>query len=198
MHEILPLVCNYLNAAGAEYVVIGGIVVSIHGYPRSTIDLDVIISLEERALEKFLEFLKKNGFRTSMEDARVAFAERSHFTAEDTLSRLRLDIKGVYNEMDRRTISRRVKFRFMGTDIMIETPEDLIGAKLYFGCEQDIRDAEGVYQLQKDKLDMDYLDTVCKSYGVGTELEALKKTAARSSVQGSIPRGRSQKNARHR
>jgi hypothetical protein len=198
MHEILPLVCGYLNATGTEYVVIGGIAVSIWGDPRTTMDLDVMISLEENAVEKFVEFLKKNGFMTTLEDAWAAFAERSHFTAEDTLSSLRLDIKGVYNEMDRKTIARRMKFNFNGADIMIETPEDLISAKLYFGSDQDLRDAEGIYRLQKDKLDMDYLDAACKSYGVAKEFVALKKAAARPSVPRSIPRGRNPKNTRHR
>jgi hypothetical protein len=174
MNEILPLVCSYLNESNAEYVIVGGIVVSIHGVPRSTTDLDVIVSLEEKSLANLVEFLKKNGFHASIEDARAAFAEHSHFTAEDTLSHLRLDIKGVYNEMDRNALARRMKFNFKGVNLMIETPEDLIAAKLHFGSDQDIRDAEGVYRMQKDRLDLSYLEAACKSYGVSEALKALK------------------------
>jgi hypothetical protein len=152
-------------------------VVSIHGIPRSTIDADLILSMEENALPGLILFLKKNGFRASLEDARAAFAERSHFSAEDTLSHLRLDIKGICNEMDRNAYERRIRFRFNGVDMMIETPEDLIAAKLYYGLEQDARDAEGVYITKKGKLDLEYLKATCLSYGVSKELGALMKRA---------------------
>lgn len=181
MHEILRLACDYLNDAGADYVVIGGIAATIHGRPRSTVDLDLIITMKENALRNFIAFLNKNGFVASFDDAQVAFAERSHFSAEDTLSSLRLDIKGVYNEMDERTIARRSKFNYTGIDMMIETPEDLIAAKLFFGSEQDKSDAEAVFRAQKDKLDMDYLETICKSYGLEKKLKNLTKSASVSS-----------------
>jgi len=190
MVEILRLVCGYLNGAGAEYVVIGGIAATIHGRPRSTLDLDLIITMNEKALGDFIAFLKRNGFMASLENARAAFAECSHFTAEDTLSSLRLDIKGVYNKMDERTIARRTKFNYSGIDLMIETPEDIIAAKLFFGSDQDKRDAEAVFRAQKDKLDMEYLETVCKSYGVANKLKGLKRsTTAPSSSRRQTRRG---------
>jgi hypothetical protein len=179
MHEILALVCGFLNRQKIGYVLVGGIVVSIHGIPRSTVDADMILNLEGKALPVLVRFLKRNGFTTSLADAQAAFAERSHFTAEDTLSSLRLDIKGIYNEMDRNAYERRVRFRFKGFDMMIQTPEDLIAAKLGYGSEQDIRDAEGVYITKKGKLDLEYLKTVCRSYGVSKELGALVKRAGR-------------------
>ena len=177
MHEILALVCGYLNRQKIGYVLVGGIAVSIHGIPRSTIDADLILSLEEKALPGMILFLKKNGFRASLEDARAAFAERSHFSAEDTLSHLRLDIKGIYNEMDRNAYERRIRFGFNGVEMMIESPEDLIAAKLHFGSGQDLRDAEGVFILKSGKLDLEYLKCICRSYGVSKELGALMKRA---------------------
>ena len=173
MHEILMLVCGFLNDRNMEYVLIGGIVVSIHGIPRSTIDMDIIISLDGKALEDLIYFLKHNGFAVGLEDAQAAFLERSHFTADDTRSQLRLDIKGIYNEMDRRTMARRVSFNFKGVDLMVETPEDLIAAKLFYGSEQDIRDAEGVYLSHNGRLDMKYLKASCQSYGITKELAAM-------------------------
>lgn len=185
MREILALVCGYLNKQRIGYVLVGGIAVSIHGIPRSTIDADLILSLEEKALPGMILFLKKNGFRASLEDAREAFADGSHFSAEDTLSHLRLDIKGICNEMDRNAYERRIRFRFNGVGMMIESPEDLIAAKLHFGSEQDQRDAEGVFISKSGKLDLEYLSAVCRSYGVAAELAALRKRVQRRRDGGS-------------
>mgnify|MGYP001260740238 FL=1 len=180
MHEILALVCGFLNTQKIGYVLVGGIAVSVHGVPRSTVDADFILSLEEKALPGLIRFLKRNGFLAGLGDARAAFADSSHFTAEDTLSHLRLDIKGIYNDMDRNAYERRVRFRFKGVDMMIQTPEDLIAAKLYYGSEQDISDAEGVYISKKGKLDLEYLTAICRSYGVSKELAAMVRRAGRS------------------
>ena len=177
MREILALVCGYLNKQRIGYVLVGGIVVSIHGVPRSTIDADLILSLEEKALARLIGFLRKNGFSASLEDAREAFADGSHFSAEDTLSHLRLDLKGIYNEMDRNAYERRIRFGFNGVEMMIESPEDLIAAKLHFGSEQDLRDAEGVFISKSGKLDLEHLNATCLSYGVSKELGALMKRA---------------------
>jgi len=84
MVEIHLLVCGFLNKQKIGYVLVGGIAVSIHGVPRSTIDADLILSLEGKALPELIGFLKRNGFLVRFEDAQAAFAERSPFSADDT------------------------------------------------------------------------------------------------------------------
>lgn len=51
-----------LNKARVKYVVAGGIAVVLHGYARFTNDLDLIVHLEEKNLEKFFEALKSAGY----------------------------------------------------------------------------------------------------------------------------------------
>lgn len=45
-----------------EYLVIGGFAVSIHGYPRTTKDLDICINKTEENAKKVLAILKDFGF----------------------------------------------------------------------------------------------------------------------------------------
>lgn len=51
-----------LNRAKVKYVVAGGVAVVLHGYQRFTHDLDLIVFLEKKNLDKFYETLKAIGY----------------------------------------------------------------------------------------------------------------------------------------
>lgn len=62
---------NLCNKYELQYLVIGGFAVSIHGYPRTTKDLDVCINKTEENATKMVEILKDFGFKSlnfKMED----------------------------------------------------------------------------------------------------------------------------------
>jgi predicted nucleotidyltransferase len=50
------------NQHQLKYLVVGGYAVSIHGYPRSTKDLDICIELSDKNAEKMLKVLDDFGF----------------------------------------------------------------------------------------------------------------------------------------
>ena len=52
-----------LNERNIRYVVVGGIAVNLYGVPRMTYDIDLILDLEDRNVERFLRLLKKWGFK---------------------------------------------------------------------------------------------------------------------------------------
>jgi hypothetical protein len=106
---------------------------------------------------------------------RAAFSEKSHCTVEDKETMYRLDIKGMYNEMDERVLKNKVLVEYLGTTIYVASAEDTIANKLLFGREQDINDALGIYVRQKQKLDTNYLDTLCMRLGVHEELKNLMR-----------------------
>jgi hypothetical protein len=66
---------------------------------------------------------------------------------------------------------------FKGVAMMIETPEDLIAAKLHLGSERDRLDAEGVFISKKGALDLQYLSAICRSCGVSNELASMMRMA---------------------
>src|SRR6266536_1388935 len=59
---IAAQICLALNAAGAQYLVIGGIACILHGYVRATTDLDVLIERSPGNAERVLEGLAKSGY----------------------------------------------------------------------------------------------------------------------------------------
>nr|QNO52115.1 hypothetical protein GAKKPHMA_00021 [Methanosarcinales archaeon ANME-1 ERB6] len=177
--EILKLVCGFLNEEKVEYVVVGGLAVLFYGIPRTTMDIDMIISMDMDETKRFAEFLMENDFFADEEDIKTAFEEKSHATIEDKTSMIRLDIKGIYGENDRITLERRKEVSLADFEFYVASPEDTIANKLLFGSEQDVKDAEGIYARQFDDLDMAYLEKRCKRLGVYEEVLTMKKRVER-------------------
>lgn len=174
VEEILKLVCTFLNERKIPYVIIGGFAVMFHGNPRTTMDIDYIVRLSHANMENFVKFLSENGFYASKDDMQAAFNGKSHCSVEDKETMFRLDIKGVYTKVDRRTLENRVGIKYDDTTIYIASAEDTIASKLLFASEQDVSDALGIY-VRQEGMDADYLEEVCRMVGVYAQLEDLKR-----------------------
>jgi len=175
MDEVITLVCNFLNRENIGYVIVGGLTAILYGIPRTTMDVDLIISLKEENIPKLVKYMRENDFFANKEDLKSALSEKTHCTIQDKKSLLRLDVKGVYSKGDKRSLENSVSFNYQGITCYISRPEDLIANKLLYDSEQDIRDAEGVYARQLPKLDQTYLTEAAEALGVREELAELKE-----------------------
>jgi tRNA nucleotidyltransferase/poly(A) polymerase len=62
-------VLKTLNEAGVRYLVVGGVAVVLHGYLRTTGDLDLVVELSPANLDRALAALKKaSGRAQDLED----------------------------------------------------------------------------------------------------------------------------------
>ncbi len=64
-----------LNKAKVKYVVAGGTAVILHGYPRFTNDLDLIVFLEKTNLDIFFEALEKIGYMPKVPVTKEQFVD---------------------------------------------------------------------------------------------------------------------------
>jgi len=64
-----------LNDAGVRYVVVGGVAVVLHGYPRFTADLDLVVDLEPDAADLAIRTLTAAGLRPRVPVDPAAFAD---------------------------------------------------------------------------------------------------------------------------
>lgn len=60
LFEELKLIVELLNEAGVEYALCGGLAVAVHGYPRATQDIDLL--LQESDLDRLTPLLGKVGY----------------------------------------------------------------------------------------------------------------------------------------
>lgn len=175
IEEVLATTVKYLNREEIDYVFIGGIAVMVYGNPRTTVDLDLVIEVDEEELEDFAEYLSEQDFFVDFEDMKWAFREETHFSAEEKDSLFRLDVKGVYEPKERVTLQNRNKIEYEGMDFYVASPEDTIANKLYYGSEQDVEDAESVFVRQGEELDREYLEERCEALGVEEELREMER-----------------------
>lgn len=55
-----------LSAAQVQYVLVGGLAVQLHGYMRSTIDVDLVLAMNDENLVRFIDVAKTFGLTPSI------------------------------------------------------------------------------------------------------------------------------------
>jgi nitrogen fixation protein len=73
-HSVETIV-RALNAAGAQYLIVGGLAVNAHGFVRLTRDVDIVLGLERENAARGLDALLKAGWRLAIPEKPEAFAD---------------------------------------------------------------------------------------------------------------------------
>lgn len=175
LEDLIRDIVVILKNLRVDYVIVGGIAAVAWGNIRTTRDVDIILLLKESDIPKFIIRLKDSNFSITEDEVKTAMKEKGHFTIFDKLSVYHIDAKGVYGKTEMETLKHRRKIDLNGLNCYIASPEDIIANKLLFGREQDIKDAEGIYVRQLEKLDRKLLEKRCKDLGVWKEFLNMKK-----------------------
>ncbi|HEB64233.1 MAG TPA: hypothetical protein ENJ02_01645 [Chloroflexi bacterium] len=131
-------VFSSLQSHKVKYVVIGGIASVLHGVPRATFDLDILIEATPANAERLLEALKDAGLGTA-----------SLITAEGLLAheitifkdRVRVDVQTRTPGITfAEAWKRRETVDFGGQEFYVVSKEDLIASKRAAGREIDLED----------------------------------------------------------
>jgi hypothetical protein len=177
LDELIIKVSEIFGKVRIPYMFVGAVSVNYWGLPRTTSDIDVIISIKNKnkneRIEKLVREFRKENFDCSSYEIVEALKEKSHFTVHDKLSPYRVDVKGIYTDFDKESFSRRKRRKILGRNLWINSPEDLILAKLLFGREQDLADARGIILRQRDNLEVSYLKKRSQRMGTYQKLAEL-------------------------
>lgn len=124
-----------------EYAVCGGLAMSIHGYPRSTVDIDLLILPEDE--ERVYAAVAPLGYTfhaTPMHFDKGAMEIR-RVTKIDGSRDLSLDLLLV-TDASRQTWADRLEIRWRGRPVSVVSPAGLIALKTSRGNKQDLADIE--------------------------------------------------------
>lgn len=55
-----------LSEAQVEYVLVGGLAVQLHGFMRSTVDIDLVLAMNDKNLVSFIDVVKQFGLMPSI------------------------------------------------------------------------------------------------------------------------------------
>ncbi len=170
--ESLKRLVKYFDLKKIPYVVVGGVSVFVLGRSRFTMDVDIILDHTKLDLEDFVTYLKENNFDASVDDF-VGFEEKTHCTFFYKTGMFRMDIKGVYSELDTESISMAINGIYDGIKLKINNPANLILFKLKFGSEQDYEDALAVYIRHKEKIDLNFLKGKAQKMQISSNLDSF-------------------------
>lgn len=175
--ELLVDCLERLNQVGVPYMLVGSMASNYWGIPRSTHDLDFVVALQPTSVDS-LAAAFGNGFFIQIESIRRAFAPPHQFNAIDEQSALKVDFWLLtQNVFERMAFERRRRVELFGVAASIMSAEDVILHKFYWHSispsDRQLLDAAGVYAVQRENLDRDYLQTWAAHLGVEAELSSL-------------------------
>jgi len=165
----LKLVIEALNAAGVEYLIGGAIAAWAWGEPRATQDLDLVVKIPIKAINRLSKELKKRDMLIPAEiilDNILEDRADIPINAIHMHSGLKADLYPVRegDELRQSAFQRREQVDYgppIGK-VYIHSPEDLVLYKLiYFGPSQQSkhsRDIAAILKSKKNELDMSYIE----------------------------------------
>lgn len=173
--DLLIFITQLFSNYQIEYMLTGSFAVSYYGLPRATHDIDFIIEVTEDAAQKLERAMTTlgNEFIADIPNIQEAMRARSLFTIFHLETGIKVDFWMVRTDDFQLKMKRGQNVPFETSVIHVISAEDLILNKLVW-CkevmsERHMRDCVGIWNVQGEKLDFDYLQQRAKSLGV-TEL----------------------------
>ncbi|MDI9430898.1 MAG: hypothetical protein QM570_04175 [Planctomycetota bacterium] len=175
--EFLLRLTRLLGEAGIPYMTTGSTSSSIHGCPRATQDVDIVIDSTHDQLDSFITLLGQD-YYVSRDAASEALRRRGMFNVIGLDGGWKADlIIRRDRPFSHEEFRRRHRIEVMGQVLWIAASEDIILSKLEWmkGRDSDIQysDALGIAIAQWGNLDLAYLKKWAVELGVEEPLAHL-------------------------
>ena len=152
LEELAIQVLDATEATGVPFMVVGAIAAGAYGVPRSTRDVDLLVSVDVAdgiatvlgALEQFMIIDPQSQFDTLTWGKRHVAATRTKPSLKVEVFEL-LDDPFVREEFERK---RKVFVPLLQRDAWLPSPEDVVVQKLRWGRGKDLDDARDVLAVQ--------------------------------------------------
>jgi hypothetical protein len=149
----------------------GSFASGIHGAPRSTQDIDLVIDPTFESLERLVSALSTDDQYVDPDVAREEFKRRGQFNVIDSATSWKADlIFGKARPFSRSELERRLRMKVLGVDLFVATAEDTVLAKLEWAklgeSERQLRDVRGIIDVKGESLDIGYIERWLDDLGV--------------------------------
>jgi hypothetical protein len=177
--DFITIFVKRLNRTGLPYMITGAVACVIYGEPRLTHDVDLVLEVKSRTIEKIGEAFPLDGFYCPPVENLMIEAKRplrGHFNLIHHETGLRADIYTVGEDpLHQWAMAHRRSLEISGEEVWVAPPEYVILRKLEFfregGSDKHLKDIVGVLELSLDELDMDWLRQKVQEYGLTREWE---------------------------
>jgi hypothetical protein len=174
IHQVTGLVCDALAAMGVDFHIGGSLASSVHGYPRATLDADLVADLKPGHGRELAGRLGA-AFYADAEAVEASIHERRSFNVIHLETMFKVDVfvlKTTPFDMESFRRSRPQPFGPGDLVVRVATPEDTVLHKLLWfqkGYEVSHRqwgDLTGVLKVQGERIDRDYLERWARDLGL--------------------------------
>jgi len=170
--ELLKKIIKSLEKGNIPYMLTGSLVSSFQGNPRSTHDIDIIISIRLDNIPDIMKVFNSKKFYIDQDSIKEAIINYNQFNVLDIEEGEKIDfwiLTG--SDFDKSRFSRRQKKELLGLKAYISAPEDtiiqkLVWSKLSGESRKQYNDALSVYEVQYGKLDIAYMEYWSKKLDV--------------------------------
>jgi len=186
--EVLRRITGALEAAGVAHMLTGSFASVYYGSPRSTQDIDLVITGTPVQLRTFIEYLPRNEYYADLDAALEAQTCESMFNVIDLKTGWKIDlIIRKARPYSLQEFDRRQRVDLQGVSLFVASAEDVVLSKLEWAklahSPRQIDDAAGILRIQGDSLDRAYLDKWVGELNLEQEWNVarlLARTSARS------------------
>ena len=181
--ELLTRVVDALEGVGTAYMIVGSVVSSLQGEPRSTHDIDIVVQITPEAGARLAAAFALPDFLLDPVAIRGAIESHGMFNLLDNVGGDKVDFWVLpADPYKRNAFDRRIRATIGGSEVWVQAPEDTILSKLHWakelgGSQKQFDDALAVYELQFGRLDVPYIDRWARDLGVYEEWSRLKSEA---------------------
>lgn len=164
VEDVFRRVKAALDAVGIPYMITGSYASSIHGEPRASKDIDVVIEADPELLRRFVKEFPSDQYYAVEEDALEALANRRMFNVIDFKTGWRIDFifrkERAFSHAE--FARRREQDVGDGLRLFVASPEDILLAKLEWAklgeSARQLEDATSIVRMKRDSLDISYIE----------------------------------------
>ena len=164
--DLVIYLAALLNKKKIKYLLTGSLAVSYYGYPRATHDIDFVVEIQKHDSKKILKVFKNipASFLIDHTQIKDSIENSSQFNIYHPDTGIKIDfwVIGV-NKFEQNKFKRKKTILIDKQKVDIVSAEDLILTKLLWcktiKSERHLRDCTGIIQIQKNKLNKEYLET---------------------------------------
>jgi|SRR5271157_4700585 len=163
VQEVFERITSALDQAGIAHMLVGSFASAYYGAPRTTQDIDLVITATSEKLRTFVSLLPSNEYYVDLESTLEACRRQSLFNVVDLASGWKIDLiirkSRAYSQEE---FCRRKQINLQDIPLFIASPEDVVISKLEWAklaqSQRQIEDVAGILRMRWDSLDRVYLE----------------------------------------
>jgi len=159
--NIYAEIFNAFNKAKIEYLIVGGVAVNLYGYNRFTGDIDILLALDKKNLEKMDALMKKLGYTprlpveihelTDTKKLKTWIKEKglkAYTFINNRRPQLDIDILVEESLTFGKQYSKKTKIKVWDTTLPVISLQNLISMKKKANRQKDLDDVKALLELK--------------------------------------------------